>query len=133
MSSTAVKTQVLSTRVPVDVMNTIDSLAEKEGVNRSQWLTRVVAEKKSDQLFQSGGQLQTRTIPLEVQEMLTAAGVATVGILGYNVIGKLMTDAKDKDGKPMFSDAEVDFISIILAVGLSMAGYGVIKSLMREK
>ena len=127
----AVKTQVLSTRVPVEVMTAIDDLCKKTGVNRSQWLTTTVSTQQSDYFLKKGGSIQARTIPKEVQNMLATAGTATVGILAYNVIGSMLKKSVDENGKPKFTDGEVEFISIITALGIAMAGYGAIKALMQ--
>ena len=128
---TAIKTQVLSTRVPVEVMTAIDDICKKTGVNRSQWLTTTVSVQQSDYFLKKGGSIQTRTIPKEVQNMLATAGTATVGILAYNVIGSMLEKSVDENGKPKFTDGEVEFISIITALGIAMAGYGAIKALMQ--
>jgi hypothetical protein len=132
MKKIAIKSQVLSTRVPVDVMNTIDSICKQQGVNRSQWLTTTVSEMQSNNFLKEGGQLQTRTMPLELQNLLLTAGVTTVGILSYNLVGNAVAKVVDKDGKFRFSNGEVEFISIITAVAIALAGFGMVKSLINE-
>lgn len=126
------ETRTISTRIPVDVVSTIDSICEKQGINRSRWLTKMVAETQTNEFFEKGGKIQARAIPVQVQELLTSAGVATVGILGYNIIGQIMSKAVDEEGNPKFTDIEIEVVSFVLAVGMSVAGYGLIKAVTKE-
>jgi len=127
-----IKSQVLSTRVPSEVINTIDDICKNTGVNRSQWLAATVAAQQSNRFIEKSGTMQARTMPLELQNMLTAAGVATVGILSYNLVNTALADAKKEDGTMRFSHNETQFISIITALGIAMAGYGLIKTLLDD-
>lgn len=132
MRKNALKTGTLSARVTVDTMFAIDEICEKQGITRSQWVTTAIVEQKANEFMLLGGQIQARTIPLELQELLTAAGVATTGILAYTVIGKYLEKTLDKDGNPKFSEAEIQIISIISSLAIAMAGFGVIKALTGE-
>jgi hypothetical protein len=87
---------------------------------------------QTNDFLKKGGQLQTRTMPLELQNLLLTAGVTTVGILSYNVVGNALANAVDKDGKFKFTNGEVEFISIITAVAIALAGFGMVKSLINE-
>lgn len=129
----AMKTQVLSTRVPVDVMSAIDELCKQNNVNRSQWLTETVAKQRSDNFMAKGGTIQARTIPLELENMLIAAGVTTVGILSFNVIGNLLAKEVDEEGKQKFTQGEIEIASVVSALAIAMLGYGVFKALAREE
>jgi hypothetical protein len=129
----AMKTQVLSTRVPVDVMSAIDELCKQNNVNRSQWLTETVAKQRSDSFMAKGGTIQARTIPLELENMLIAAGVTTVGILSFNVIGNFLTKEVDEDGKQKFTQGEIEIASVVSALAIAMLGYGVFKALSRDE
>ena len=126
------KSQVLSARVPVDVMSAIDSICIQRGINRSQWLATTVVNQQSNDFFSEGGQIQARIIPKEIQEMLTAAGVVTGGILCYNVIGKILSKQVNTEGKPMFTEGEVELISIVTSVAIAMAGFGALKHLTKD-
>lgn len=124
--------KVLSARVPVDVMTTIDELCSKQGVSRSQWLTTVVSEQKTSDFYKDGGVIQSRMIPKEMQDILVTAGVATVGILSFNLVNKALLKAVDENGKPKFSEGEVAFISTVTALAIAMTGFGIVKSLVNE-
>ena len=127
------KTQVLSTRVPVDVMSAIDELCKSRGVNRSQWLTETVAKQRSDNFTMAkGGTIQARIIPLEIENMLIAAGVTTVGILSFNVIGNLLAKEVDEEGKQKFTQEEIEVASVIAALAIAMLGYGAFKALTKK-
>ena len=126
------KSQVISTRVPVDVLSTIDSICQREGLNRSQWLTGMVAEHQSNHFLKEGGTIQTRFIPKEVEQLLYGAGMTVTGILLYNLVANVMAKATDENGKLKFSNGEVEFVSVITAVAAALAGFGVIKALANE-
>lgn len=128
----SINSVVLSTRIPSDVMSTIDDICKQQGVNRSQWLTTMVVSKQSNELMKKGGTVQARTIPIEIQDLLTAGGVTVVGILSYNLVGSALTKAVDKDGNSKFTHGEIQFISTITALAIAMAGYGVIKQLTKD-
>ena len=128
----SLQTKTLSARVPVDVIATVDELCKQRGVNRSQWLSTTIAEQQSNDFLKKGGQLQARTMPVELQNMLTAAGVTTVGILSYSLIGEALTKAKDINGNNKFSQGEIQFISLVTGLAIAMAGYGLIKNLIQE-
>jgi len=123
-------TATLSARVPLDVLATCDKLASAQGLNRSQWLTNVVATQNTSHLsFENGGVIQTRAIPKEIADMLTAGGVAIVGIGAYSLVGNMLEKAVDENGKPKFTDGEVTFISVMVGVAIAMGSYGVFKKL----
>ena len=123
-------TATLSARVPLEVLATCDKLASAQGLNRSQWLTNVVATQNTSALvLESGGSIQTRAIPKEIQDMLTAGGVAVVGIGAYSIVGNMLEKAVDENGKPKFTDGEVTFISVMVGVAIAMGGYGLFKKL----
>jgi len=126
------KSQVLSARVPVDVMSAIDSICIQRGINRSQWLATTVVTQQSNDFFSEGGQIQARIIPKEIQEMLTAAGVAVGGILCYNLIGKALEKQVNTEGKPVFTQGEVELISIVTTVAIAMAGIGALKHFTKD-
>lgn len=126
------KSQVLSARVPVDVMSAIDNICIQRGINRSQWLATTVVTQQSNDFFSDGGQIQARIIPKEIQEMLTAAGVVTGGILCYNVIGKILSKQVNTEGKPTFTEGEVELISIVTSVAIAMAGLGALKHFTKD-
>jgi len=126
------KSQVISTRVPVDVLSTIDSICQRKGINRSQWLTSMVADQQSNHFLKDGGTIQARFIPKEVEQLLYGAGMTVTGILLYNLVSNAMAKATDENGKLKFSGSEVEFVSIITAVAAALAGFGVIKALANE-
>lgn len=131
MSKPKIETAVMSARVPIDVMSTIDSLAKDNGVSRSQFLTSMVATQQCNKLYKQGGAIQARTIPLEIQNLLTAAGVSVAGILGYSLISNALEKQVDKDKNPKFTDNEIEFVSIITALAIALSGYGLIKALTK--
>ena len=125
----APKSTVISTRVPIDILSTLDELCKQQGKNRSQFITEKVIETESNVLYKKGGSIQARTIPLDVQNLLTAAGVTTAGIISYNLIGDVMRRQKKEDGIQRFSDNEVMFVSFISALAIAMVGYGLVNQL----
>jgi len=80
--------------------------------------------------MKDGGVIQTRTIPKEIQDLLASGGCAVTGITSYNIVSSLMEKAVDNNGKPKFSETETQFVSIITALGIAMASYGIIKKLV---
>jgi hypothetical protein len=125
------KTKVLSVRVPDDVMFAVDDLCKRSGKNRSQWLSDVVANSHVEFTMNTGGSIQTRTIPKEIESLLIAAGVTVIGIGAYSMIGNYLEQDVDAVGKRRFSEAEVEVISISLAVMIAMLGMGAINSLVK--
>lgn len=126
------KSKILSARVPVDTISAIDQLCLKENISRSQWLTTMVAEHNTNNFYKEGGTIQARMIPKEMEDILIAAGVATTGILSFNLISKALSNAVDENGKAKFSDGEVAFISTVSALAIAMAGFGIVKSLVKQ-
>ena len=127
-----IESKVLSARVPVDVLSAIDSICIQRGINRTQWLSTAVVAQQSNNFYSEGGQIQARIIPKEIQEMLVTAGVVTGGILCYNVIGKILSKQVNTEGKPMFTEGEVELISIVTSVAIAMAGFGALKHLTKD-
>ena len=125
-------TKVLSTRIPVDVMTAIDSICKEQGVNRSQWLTTTVVTHQSNDFYKDGGALQARTIPKEIQDLLIAGGVSTAGIFTYSLVNKALERQVDENGKPKFTHAEIEFISIVTGVAIAVAGFGLVKALLAD-
>lgn len=123
-----IKTAVLSARVPVDVMSTIDKMCQSNQITRSQWLIGYVASQQADAFYLKGGSIQTRTIPKDVENLLIAAGTTTVGIVSYNIISNLLEKEED-NGIPRFKQGEVQFISLVTSLAIAMVGFGMLKSL----
>jgi hypothetical protein len=123
-----IKSSVLSARVPVDVMSTIDKICESKQISRSEWVTSAVVAQQADAFYSKGGSIQTRTIPKEVENLLLAAGTTTVGILSYNIISNLLEKEVD-NGIPKYNQGEVQFISLVTSLAIAMVGFGMMKSL----
>ena len=128
-----IQTTVISARVPVDVMSSINSICKQKGVNRSQWLTEMVATEQSNNFFKEGGTIQARSIPKELEDMLIAGGVGLVGILSYNIVVDQLRKARNEEGKPKFTENEITFIGTMIGVAIAMGGYGIFKALVSEK
>lgn len=124
-------TKVLSARIPVDVMATIDTICKNKGQTRSQFVTSMVAEQQSNNFYEKGGSIQTRTIPKELQEILIGAGVATIGIGTYSLLNKTLATVVDEDGNSKFTSGEIEFISIASALTIALAGHGLIRALIK--
>ena len=50
----APKSTVISTRVPIDILSTLDELCKQQGKNRSQFITEKVIETESNVLYKKG-------------------------------------------------------------------------------
>lgn len=133
MKAEITKSAYLNTRITPEVSATIDKVCKERGINRSQFVTHLVAENEANHFKMGGEVMQTRMIPLEIQDLLEKAGVAVVGILCYNLIGSAMERAVNGEGKPKFTNTEIEVVSVLVAVSLSLTGYGIVKSLAGSK
>lgn len=131
--TTKIPTQeVISMRVPLDVKATIDKMCKSQGTNRSVWLRETVVEMNKNSFYKKGGGIQARAIPKEIENILIASGTLVVGISVYNLVGMSLDNAVDNEGKPKYTANEIESLSIICAIVVGVAGYGILKHLFNE-
>jgi hypothetical protein len=125
-------TKVLSARIPSEALSSIDKICKERGISRSNFIVNSIADANADKikLMKRGG-VASRTIPLDVQNMLSTTGAVVTGISAFNIVGDLLDDAVDRNGNKMFSEIEVQIGSIVAASIVGLLASGLIKSLMK--
>lgn len=127
-------TKVLSARIPVDVMNAIDEMAKSSGMNRSQWVTNVVANAKvNDFKMSTGNVIQIKPVPDDVEQLLVAGGVAVVGIGSYSLMTDYLEKQRKPDGTALYSADEIKFIGAMVGIAISMVSFGIYKAISNGK
>ena len=127
-------TKVLSARIPADVMTAIDEMAKSSGMNRSQWVTNVVASAKVDNFKMSTGNvIQLKPIPDDIEQLLIAGGVAVVGIGSYSLMTDFLEKQRKPDGTPLYDEGEIKFIGAMVGIALAMVGFGIYKAMSNGK
>jgi hypothetical protein len=125
-------TKVLSARLPSEAISSIDKLCKDKGITRSVFIVNSIAEANSNQikLMKRVGVAQ-RTLPPDVQNMLSTTGAVVTGVAAFNLVGDLLDDAVDRNGNKMFSEIEVQIGSLVAASIVGLLASGLIKSLMK--
>jgi len=127
-------TKVLSARIPVDVMTAIDEMAKSAGMNRSQWVTNVVATAKvNDFSVSTGGVIQVKAIPDDIEQLLVAGGVAVVGIGSYSLMTDYLEKQRKPDGTALYNADEIKFIGAMVGIAISMVSFGIYKAISNGK
>ncbi len=127
-------TKVLSARIPVDVMTAIDEMAKSAGMNRSQWVTNVVATAKvNDFSVSTGGVIQVKAIPDDIEQLLVAGGVAVVGIGSYSLMADYLEKQRKPDGTALYNADEIKFIGAMVGIAISMVSFGIYKAISNGK
>lgn len=127
-------TKVLSARIPVDVMNAIDEMAKSSGMNRSQWVTNVVANAKvNDFKMSTGNVIQIKPVPDDIEQLLVAGGVAAVGIGGYSLMTDYLEKQRKPDGAALYNEDEIKFIGAMVGIAISMVSFGIYKAISNGK
>lgn len=127
-------TKVLSARIPVDVMTAIDEMAKSAGMNRSQWVTNVVATAKvNDFSVSTGGVIQVKAIPDDIEQLLVAGGVAVVGIGSYSLMTDYLEKQRKPDGTTLYNADEIKFIGAMVGIAISMVSFGIYKAISNGK
>ena len=127
-------TKVLSARIPVDVMTAIDEMAKSAGMNRSQWVTNVVATAKvNDFSVSTGGVIQVKAIPYDIEQLLVAGGVAVVGIGSYSLMTDYLEKQRKPDGTALYNSDEIKFIGAMVGIAISMVSFGIYKAISNGK
>ena len=127
-------TKVLSARIPVDVMNAIDEMAKSSGMNRSQWVTNVVANTKvNDFRMSTGNVIQIKPVPDDIEQLLVAGGVAVVGIGSYSLMTDYLEKQRKPDGTALYNADEIKFIGAMVGIAISMVSFGIYKAISNGK
>lgn len=127
-------TKVLSARIPVDVMNAIDEMAKSSGMNRSQWVTNVVANAKvNDFRMSTGNVIQIKPVPDDIEQLLVAGGVAVVGIGSYSLMTDYLEKQRKPDGTALYNADEIKFIGAMVGIAISMVSFGIYKAISNGK
>lgn len=125
--------KVLSARIPSDVFKQIERQCKKDGINRSQYLVQMIAKAESNTLLMAkGGQIQQRTIPVDLHNLLSAGGATITGLAAFNLIGNLLDQATTDKGEKRFTEAEVEIGALLAAVSIGILASGLIKKLVEE-
>ena len=127
-------TKVLSARIPVDVMTAIDEMAKSSGMNRSQWVTNVVATAKiNDFKMSAGNVIQIKPVPEDIEQLLVAGGVAVVGIGSYSLMTDYLEKQRKPDGTALYNSDEIKFIGAMVGIAISMVSFGIYKAISNGK
>ena len=127
-------TKVLSARIPVDVMTAIDEMAKSSGMNRSQWVTNVVATAKiNDFKMSAGNVIQIKPVPEDIEQLLVAGGVAVVGIGSYSLMTDYLEKQRKPDGTALYNADEIKFIGAMVGIAISMVSFGIYKAISNGK
>lgn len=133
---TALKSAVLSARIPKEVIREIDKACKKQGISRSQWIVNTLAKDKGNEVMKlvKGGKLevQTSTMPVDLQNTLAAAGILTTGMTLFAITREVLLNSKKDDGTQRFTHGQIEFMSLSTVVLLVVAGIGAFDSLLTE-
>ena len=102
-------TRTISARVPLDVADMFDKLAEAKGFTKSKYMTSMITSPQAHEVttFAIGGQVATEftTVPDEIKDVLSAFGGVAVGVLLYRVVNDALNPRYDKNERMLMAGA----------------------------
>ena len=100
-------TRTISARVPLDVADMFDKLAEAKGLTKSKYMTSMITSPQAHEVttFAIGGQVATE-VPDEIKDVLSAFGGVAVGVLLYKVVNNALNPkAYDENERMLMAGA----------------------------